>query len=239
MIGISRAQWRLLATSLTLGGNVRAGLEDNLYLPSGEMARSNGELVAKARQMAEDIGRKIATPAEARKMLGLEEKTHAPVGLPYARTFEPFPDASRSAGSRPGAAGSAEGSRERSFAEDFGLVGGVGRAGGDDPPLPARGPASGAGQDLAQHGLLPARVRRADPADQAAPGGAVHAAAGDPRAARLGRRRPRPGPRGRRRRRRGLASGRWPRSASGSPSRAARAHEIPARALDRLAELGV
>ncbi|CAN5454868.1 3-keto-5-aminohexanoate cleavage protein [soil metagenome] len=77
VIGISRGQWQLLATSLTLGGNVRAGLEDNLYLPNGDMAKSNGELVAKARQMAEDIGRKIATPAESRRMLGLGEKTQA------------------------------------------------------------------------------------------------------------------------------------------------------------------
>ena len=58
VIGVSRAQWHLLATSLVLGGNVRAGLEDNLYLPNGEMAKSNGELIGKARQMAEDIGRR-------------------------------------------------------------------------------------------------------------------------------------------------------------------------------------
>ena len=44
-------------------GNVRAGLEDNLYLPDGEMARSNGDLIAKARQMAEDVGRRAATVA--------------------------------------------------------------------------------------------------------------------------------------------------------------------------------
>src|SRR5665811_551299 len=55
-IGISRDQWKLLGAALVLGGNVRAGVEDNLYLPSGEMARSNGELIAKARQMAEDVG---------------------------------------------------------------------------------------------------------------------------------------------------------------------------------------
>jgi uncharacterized protein (DUF849 family) len=67
----------LLATSLTLGGNVRAGLEDNLYLPDGEMARSNGDLIAKARQMAEDVGRRVATVAEARQMLGLKEKSQA------------------------------------------------------------------------------------------------------------------------------------------------------------------
>jgi 3-keto-5-aminohexanoate cleavage enzyme len=71
VIGISRDQWKLIGAALALGGNVRAGLEDNLYLPNGEMARSNGELVAKARQMAEDMGRRAATVAEAREMLGL------------------------------------------------------------------------------------------------------------------------------------------------------------------------
>ncbi len=48
VIGISRDQWRLIGAALALGGNVRAGLEDNLYLPNGEMAKSNGELIAKA-----------------------------------------------------------------------------------------------------------------------------------------------------------------------------------------------
>jgi uncharacterized protein (DUF849 family) len=74
VIGISREQWRLLGASLTLGGNVRAGLEDNFYLPNGEMARSNGDLIAKARQMAEDVGRRAATVAEAREMLGIPAK---------------------------------------------------------------------------------------------------------------------------------------------------------------------
>src|SRR5204862_6344302 len=58
VIGISRAQWLLVAAALTLGGSVRVGLEDNFYLPSGEMARSNGDLIAKARQMTEDVGRR-------------------------------------------------------------------------------------------------------------------------------------------------------------------------------------
>jgi 3-keto-5-aminohexanoate cleavage enzyme len=71
VIGVSRDQWKLLAAALTLGGNVRAGLEDNLYLPNGEMARSNGDLIAQARRMAEDIGRRPATIAEARELLGL------------------------------------------------------------------------------------------------------------------------------------------------------------------------
>jgi uncharacterized protein (DUF849 family) len=71
VIGISRDQWVLLATALTLGGSIRAGVEDNLYLPSGEMARSNGDLIAKARQMTEDVGRRPATVAEARGLLGI------------------------------------------------------------------------------------------------------------------------------------------------------------------------
>jgi 3-keto-5-aminohexanoate cleavage enzyme len=76
-IGISRDQWKLLGASLVLGGNVRAGVEDNLYLPNGEMAKSNGELIAKARQMAEDVGRRAASVAEARELLGLKAGTSA------------------------------------------------------------------------------------------------------------------------------------------------------------------
>jgi 3-keto-5-aminohexanoate cleavage enzyme len=71
VIGISREQWTLVAAALALGGNVRVGLEDNFYLPDGTMARSNGDLVAKAAQMARDAGRRLATVAEAREMLGL------------------------------------------------------------------------------------------------------------------------------------------------------------------------
>jgi 3-keto-5-aminohexanoate cleavage enzyme len=71
VIGISRDQWMLVSAALTLGGSIRVGLEDNLYLPNGEMARSNGELIAKARQMTEDIGRRAATVEEARAMLAI------------------------------------------------------------------------------------------------------------------------------------------------------------------------
>jgi 3-keto-5-aminohexanoate cleavage enzyme len=71
VIGISRVQWMLVAAALTLGGSVRVGLEDNLYLPDGTMATSNGELVARARRMTEDAGRRAATVAEARAMLGV------------------------------------------------------------------------------------------------------------------------------------------------------------------------
>ena len=78
VIGISREQWMLVASALTLGGSIRVGLEDNLYLPNGEMARSNGELVAKARQMAEDVGRRAATVQEARAMLAITPREGEP-----------------------------------------------------------------------------------------------------------------------------------------------------------------
>jgi 3-keto-5-aminohexanoate cleavage enzyme len=71
VIGISRDQWMLVAAALTLGGSIRVGLEDNLYLPDGRMARSNGELIAKARQMVQDVGRRPATVSEARAMLAI------------------------------------------------------------------------------------------------------------------------------------------------------------------------
>jgi 3-keto-5-aminohexanoate cleavage enzyme len=77
VIGISRTQWTLIAAALSLGGSIRVGLEDNLYLPDGEMARSNGELIAKARQMTEDAGRRPATVEEARTLLGLRQRTGA------------------------------------------------------------------------------------------------------------------------------------------------------------------
>jgi 3-keto-5-aminohexanoate cleavage enzyme len=71
VIGIGRDQWMMVAAALTLGGSIRVGLEDNFYLPDGTMARSNGELIAKARQMTEDSGRRPATVQEARALLGI------------------------------------------------------------------------------------------------------------------------------------------------------------------------
>ncbi|MDX6661079.1 MAG: 3-keto-5-aminohexanoate cleavage enzyme [Solirubrobacteraceae bacterium] len=81
VIGISRDQWMLVAAALTLGGNVRVGLEDNFYLPDGDMAGSNGDLIAKARQLTEDVGRRPATVAEAREMLGVPKRAVAGVGV--------------------------------------------------------------------------------------------------------------------------------------------------------------
>jgi uncharacterized protein (DUF849 family) len=77
VIGISREQWMPVAAALTLGGSIRVGLEDNFYLPNGEMARSNGDLIAKARQMTEDAGRRPATVDEARKRLGVPARAAA------------------------------------------------------------------------------------------------------------------------------------------------------------------
>jgi uncharacterized protein (DUF849 family) len=77
VIGISREQWTLVAAALTLGGSIRVGLEDNFYLPDGEMARSNGDLIAKARQMTQDAGRRPATVEEARTLLGVPARAPA------------------------------------------------------------------------------------------------------------------------------------------------------------------
>ena len=69
VIGISRDQWPLVAAALSMGGNVRVGLEDNFYLPDGTMADGNAELVAAAVDLAERVGREPATPDEAREIL--------------------------------------------------------------------------------------------------------------------------------------------------------------------------
>jgi 3-keto-5-aminohexanoate cleavage enzyme len=74
VIGISRDQWMLVGAALSLGGSIRVGLEDNLYMPDGKMATSNGELIAKARQMTEDVGRRPATVQEAREMLNIPQR---------------------------------------------------------------------------------------------------------------------------------------------------------------------
>ncbi|HEU4978763.1 MAG TPA: 3-keto-5-aminohexanoate cleavage protein [Solirubrobacteraceae bacterium] len=77
VIGISRDQWTLVAAALSLGGSIRVGLEDNLYLPDGEMARSNGDLIARARQMTIDAGRRPASVEEARALLGVPARARA------------------------------------------------------------------------------------------------------------------------------------------------------------------
>ena len=75
IIGIGRAQWRLVGAALALGGNVRVGLEDNFYLDAAgtQMAKGNGPLVEKAVRMARDVGREPLSPDEARKALALPQ----------------------------------------------------------------------------------------------------------------------------------------------------------------------
>ena len=75
VIGISKCGWRMIGAALALGGNIRAGLEDNLYLPNGDMARSNGDLIEVAARMVRDCGRKVATVEEAKKILSLDQFT--------------------------------------------------------------------------------------------------------------------------------------------------------------------
>lgn len=71
VIGISRHQWPLVAAAVSMGGNVRVGLEDNLYLPNGELAPSNGALVEKAAELVQLAGGAVASLAEARQILKL------------------------------------------------------------------------------------------------------------------------------------------------------------------------
>ena len=70
--GIARMQMPMVAQAALLGGNVRVGLEDNLYLSRGVFA-TNGQLVEKARSIIEGIGLEVATPDEAREIMGLSQ----------------------------------------------------------------------------------------------------------------------------------------------------------------------
>ena len=72
--GIGRNAFTLAAPTIVMGGHVRVGFEDNLYLEKGVLAKSNGELVAKVVRMAKELGRDIATSEEARKILNLKPR---------------------------------------------------------------------------------------------------------------------------------------------------------------------
>lgn len=72
--GIGRFEFPLAAAAIIDGGHVRVGFEDNVFLSKGVLAKSNGELVEKVVRIAKEFGREIATPAEARKILGLAPK---------------------------------------------------------------------------------------------------------------------------------------------------------------------
>ena len=72
VLGAGRHQMGLATMGALLGGNVRVGLEDSLYLGKGRMAKSNAEQVARIREILEDLSLEIATPAEARAALALK-----------------------------------------------------------------------------------------------------------------------------------------------------------------------
>lgn len=71
VIAISRKQWQMAAIAASMGGNFRVGLEDNFYLPNGEMAKSNGECVEWGVKLANMMGREVATITETREMLNI------------------------------------------------------------------------------------------------------------------------------------------------------------------------
>ena len=72
VLGAGRHQMPLLTMGAVLGGSVRVGLEDSLYLGKGQLARSCAEQVRKIRRILEELSLEVATPAEARTMLGLK-----------------------------------------------------------------------------------------------------------------------------------------------------------------------
>jgi uncharacterized protein (DUF849 family) len=73
VIGIGLNEWALAAAAISMGGNVRVGLEDNFYVEEGRMAKSNGELVEKAAHLSRDLGRPVASIDEARTILCLNK----------------------------------------------------------------------------------------------------------------------------------------------------------------------
>lgn len=69
--GLGRNCWSIAAATIAMGGHVRVGFEDHLYIEKGVLAESNGQLVTKAVELAKIMGREIATPDEAREILGI------------------------------------------------------------------------------------------------------------------------------------------------------------------------
>ncbi len=76
VVGIGKYEFPLAELAIKHGGHVRVGLEDNIYLEKGVLARGNRELVEKVVDMAKRHGRPIATPKEARRILGMKEFDH-------------------------------------------------------------------------------------------------------------------------------------------------------------------
>ena len=71
VVAIGKIQFQAATLSLLLGGNVRVGFEDNIYISKGKLAESNAQLVEKIVRISKDIGREIASPNETRQILGI------------------------------------------------------------------------------------------------------------------------------------------------------------------------
>ena len=74
VLAVGRHELNLGTVGVVLGGSVRVGLEDNLYLTKGELAKTNADLVAKMRRIVTELSFEIASPDEARQMLELKGK---------------------------------------------------------------------------------------------------------------------------------------------------------------------
>lgn len=72
--GVGRYQLPLTTMAILLGGNVRVGFEDNIYYSKGVKADSNAQMVARIVRLANELGREVATPDEARAILGIQKK---------------------------------------------------------------------------------------------------------------------------------------------------------------------
>jgi uncharacterized protein (DUF849 family) len=80
VLGAGRNQMNIAAVSASQGGHIRVGLEDNLWDGPGRLAESNAQQVRRAKQIVEGLGLEVATPDEARQILGLKGKAATSIG---------------------------------------------------------------------------------------------------------------------------------------------------------------
>jgi 3-keto-5-aminohexanoate cleavage enzyme len=72
--GVGRFQLPLAVQALVMGGHVRVGFEDNIFYRKGEIAKSNAQLVERISRLAHELGREVATPEQARQLLGIHQE---------------------------------------------------------------------------------------------------------------------------------------------------------------------
>jgi 3-keto-5-aminohexanoate cleavage enzyme len=73
IFGVAATQIPMVAMGVLMGGHVRVGFEDNLYIAKGKLAKSNAELVARAAQIIRNLNKEVASVEEARTILGLKK----------------------------------------------------------------------------------------------------------------------------------------------------------------------